>query len=123
MHNTVIDGRSFFYQPIKNDKITYDKNQKIAAGQGDNYITRCLLDYIYFKENSKLIAIDSKKQQKLDPIQKQYKKLILPENLERDRNTQKFFITEKAKKRVLDFSKGTAKIWWFILFWYKCKIG
>ena len=43
-------------------------------------------------------------------IQKQYKKLILPENLERDRNTQKFFITEKAKKRVLDFSKGTAKI-------------
>ena len=57
------------------------------------------------------------------PIQKQYKKLILPENLERDRNTQKFFITEKAKKRVLDFSKGIAKILWFILFWYKCKIG
>ena len=75
MHNTVIDGRSFFYQSIKNDKITYDKNQKIAAGQGDNDITRCLLDYIYFKENSKLIAIDSKKQQKLDANPKAIQKI------------------------------------------------
>ena len=35
-------------------------------GQGDDYTTGCLLDYPYFKENYKLIAIDRIKQQELD---------------------------------------------------------
>ena len=35
-------------------------------GQGDDYTTGCLLDYPYFKENYKLIAIDQIKQQELD---------------------------------------------------------
>ena len=47
--NVMINGRNFFDQTIKNDKITY--NIKITIGQGDDYIIGCLLDYIYFKEN------------------------------------------------------------------------
>ena len=39
---------------------------KIATGQGDDYTTGCLLDYSYFKENYKMIAIDLSKQQILD---------------------------------------------------------
>ena len=39
---------------------------KIPIGQGDDYTTGCLLYYSYFKENSKLIAIDLSKQQALD---------------------------------------------------------
>ena len=35
-------------------------------GQGDDYTTSCLLDYPYFKENYKLIAIDRSNQQALD---------------------------------------------------------
>ena len=46
----MIDGKSFFDQPIKNDKITYENIRKIAIGQGDDYTTDCLLDYRYFKE-------------------------------------------------------------------------
>ena len=46
----------------------------IATGQGGDNTTGCLLDYLYFKEDYKLIAIDLSKQQKLDddpkPIQK-----------------------------------------------------
>ena len=38
----MIDGRKFFDQPMKNDQITYDNIQKIAAGQGDDYTTGCL---------------------------------------------------------------------------------
>ena len=34
---------------------------KTAAGLGDNYTTVCLMDYPYFKEYYKLIAIDSSK--------------------------------------------------------------
>ena len=38
----------------------------IATGQGDDYTTFCLLDYSYFKNYYKIIAIDWSKQQVLD---------------------------------------------------------
>ena len=44
-HNIMINGENFFDQPIKNNKVTYENIRKIAAGQGDNYTTGCLLDY------------------------------------------------------------------------------
>ena len=65
-YNVMIDGRNFFDPPIKNDQVIFDNIQKIATGQGDDYITGCLLNYIYFKEIYKLIAIDLNKQHKLD---------------------------------------------------------
>ena len=43
-YNVMIDGKNFFDQPIKNDKITYENIKKIATGQGDDYTTGCLLD-------------------------------------------------------------------------------
>ena len=57
--------------------------ERLKNGQGDNYTTGCLLDYLdylYIKELYKLIAIDLSKQQKLMLIEKQYDKLILLEN-------------------------------------------
>ena len=74
----MIDGRTFFDQPVKNDLSTYDNIQKIATGQGDDYTSGSLLDYPYFKEYYKLIVIDLSKQQKV-LIQNQYSKLILLE--------------------------------------------
>ena len=50
--------KTFFDQPIKNNKITYENIRKIAIGQGDDYTTDCLLDYAYFKNYNKIIAID-----------------------------------------------------------------
>ena len=38
----------------------------MLTGQGDDYITVCLLDYIYFKIYYKMIAIGLSKQQTLD---------------------------------------------------------
>ena len=58
--------------------ITYDKIQKIATGQGDDYATGCLLDYNHFNNYYKMIAIDFfKKSKHLMQIQNQYNKLIL----------------------------------------------
>ena len=57
----MIDGKSFFDQLIKNDKITYDSIRKIASVQGDDYTTGCLLNYVYFKKYYKIIAIDLSK--------------------------------------------------------------
>ena len=42
----MIDGKNFFDKPIKNDQISYDNIRKITAGQGDDYTTGYLLDYI-----------------------------------------------------------------------------
>ena len=41
----MINGENFLDQPIKNNKVTYENIRKIAAGQGDDYTTGCLLDY------------------------------------------------------------------------------
>ena len=41
---------------------TYDNIQKIATVQGDDYTTGCLLDYNYFNNHDKMIAIDLSKQ-------------------------------------------------------------
>ena len=44
-----IDGKNFFDQPVKNDKVAYENIREIATGRGDDYTTSCLLDYISFK--------------------------------------------------------------------------
>ena len=62
----MIDGKSFFDQPINNDLKTYENIRKIATGQGDDYTTGCLLVYIYFENCYKMIAVDLSKQQALD---------------------------------------------------------
>ena len=56
------DGKNFFDQPINSNLKTYDNIRKAATGQGDDYATSCLLDYIYFKNYYKTIAIDLSKQ-------------------------------------------------------------
>ena len=60
----MIDGRNFFYQPVRKDWRTCGNIQKITSGQGDNYTTGCILDYSYFKKYYKLIRIDLSKQEK-----------------------------------------------------------
>ena len=62
----MIDGKRFFDQSIKNNKVTYENIRKTTTGQGDNYTTGCLFDYTYFKNHYKMIAIDLRKQQVLD---------------------------------------------------------
>ena len=52
--------------PVKNDIRTYDNIRKIATSQGDDCTTGCFLNYTYFKDYYKMIAIDLSKQQALD---------------------------------------------------------
>ena len=57
-YNVMINGENFFDQPIEDNKVTYENVRKIATGLGDGYTTGCLLDYSYFKDSYKMIAID-----------------------------------------------------------------
>ena len=65
-YNITINGENFFDQPIKDNKTTYDNIRKIAISFGDDYTTGCLLDYPYFIETYKMIAVDLSKQKVLD---------------------------------------------------------
>ena len=57
-YNIMINGENFFDQPVKNNKVTYENIRNIARGQGDYYTTGCLLDYSYFADTYKMIAVD-----------------------------------------------------------------
>ena len=109
-YNIVINGENFFDQPIKNKKITYDNIRKIATGYGDDYTTGCLLDYPYFIETYKMIAVDLSKQKALDFDPKAIQQINFTANLDRAGNTRVYFILEEAKETVLDFSQGIAKV-------------
>ena len=109
-YNIVINGENFFDQPIKNKKITYDNIRKIATGYGNDYTTGSLLDYPYFIETYKMIAVDLSKQKALDFDPKAIQQINFTANLDRARNTRVCFILEEAKETVLDFSQGIAKV-------------
>ena len=101
-YNIMIDGKVFFDQLLENDLTTYDVIQKIATGQGDDYSAGCLLDYPYFKEYYKLIAIDrtkTNKQQKLDADPKAIQQNYFRGNLDWAGNMQCFSSLKKRKKQ------------------------
>ena len=109
-YNVMIDRKNFFDQQIKYNKITYENVRKFATGQGDNYTTGCLLDYVYFKDNYKETAKNLSKQEVLDADSRAIQQINFTANLDRDGNTRIFSILEEAKKTVPDISQGIVKV-------------
>ena len=62
--NVLIDGKSFFDMPKKNNEEAY--KQIIEMGRNNDHTTGNLLDYEYFSKHYKLIAIDLSKQFELE---------------------------------------------------------
>ena len=100
----MIDEKNCFDQPVKNDKITYENIRKVATGQGDDYTKGSFLDYTYFQNYYKMVAIDLSKHQALDT------QINFTANLDRENNTRFYFILEEAKETVFEFSQGTVKV-------------
>ena len=109
-YNVVIDGRNVFDQPLKNDLIKFVNTQKIRTGRGDDYTTGCLLDYNYFNNYYKMIAIDLSKQQALDADPKAIQQINFAANLDWTGNPTLFFIVEEANGTILGFSQGIVKV-------------
>ena len=61
-YNVLIDGRNIYDQPINDLIKQYDEVRKLSTGHGDDHPTGCSLDYAYFKDNHRLIAVDLSKQ-------------------------------------------------------------
>ena len=51
------DMKNIFDQHIEGDMKTYENIRKVFISKGDNFATGCILDYLYLKENYKMIAL------------------------------------------------------------------
>ena len=105
----MIDEKNFFDQPVKCDMRASDNIRKIATGQGNNYTSGCLLDYNYFNNYYKMIAIDLSNPQAFDADPKAIQQINFTGNIDRAEGAAMFSITEEAKETVLDFSQETVK--------------
>ena len=106
----MINGENIFDQPRKDNKVTYESIRKIATGLGDDYTTVCLLDYSYFRDSYKIIAIALSKQQALDTDPRAIQPINFTANLNRAGKTRIYLILEESKETKLDFSQGTVKV-------------
>ena len=60
-YNVIIDGRNFYDNPIESDIEKYRELKKVMIGKGEDYTTGSLLDFNYFNEHYKLVAVDLSK--------------------------------------------------------------
>ena len=112
-YNIEIDGRNFYDQPINDSIKQYDEVRKISTGKGDDYTTGCLLDFDYFEKNNRIIAVDLSKQKALDADSRAIQQIIFTGEIKATvANTRViiFYVLEKSKETILEFSKGTTKI-------------
>ena len=93
----MINGENFFDQPVKDIKVTYENIRKIATGKRDDYTTSSLLDYPYFKDSYKMIAVDLSKQQVLDADPRANQQINFTANLDKAVNTRIYLTLEEAK--------------------------
>ena len=111
-YNVLIDGRNFYDQPINDIIKQYDEVRKVSTGYGDDYTTGCLLDYAYFKDNYRLIAVDLSKQKALDADPRAIQQIVFQGVVGGNDGTKirLYTVLEQSKETMLEFSKGEAKV-------------
>ena len=102
--NVLIVRKRFFDLPVTNEEETHKKI--IEMSNNNDYTTGNLLDFLYFRKNYRLIAIDLCKQTKLkDPQQ-----ISIIGKLLAAREATISFIIEKSKETTLNFSQNSVTI-------------
>ena len=105
-YNVIINKLAFFDLPIKTEEEAYEKI--IDNSRNNEYTTGNLLDYDYFKEHYKLIAIDLSKQQVLQENEDLMQQINFIGRLEEAANV--FIIIEKKENTILEFSQNFANV-------------
>ena len=108
-YNVIIDGRNFYDNPIESDIEKYRELKKVMIGKGEDYTTGSLLDYDYFKKHYKLVAVDLSKQKELDADPRAIQQIEFKYMLET--NSSIYWVLEKSKETILEFYKGTVKVY------------
>ena len=111
-YNIEIDGTNFYDRPINDSIKQYDEIRKTSTRQGDDYTTGCLLDFAYFEKTYKLIAADLSKQKALDADSRAIQQIIFTGKA--SAGVIVYYILEQSKEIMLQFSKGTTKVFYLI---------
>ena len=108
-YNVIIDGRNFYDNPIESDIEKYRELKKVMIGKGEDYTAGSLLDYNYFDKHYKLVAVDLSKQKELDADPRTIQQIEIKYMLET--NSTIYWLLEKSKETILEFYKGTVKVY------------
>ena len=111
-YNVLIDGRNFYDQPINDLIKQYDEIRKVSTVYCRDYTTGCLLDYAYFKDNYRLIAVELSKQKALDTDPRAFQQIVFQRIVggAAGTNIRLYTILEKSRETILEFSKETVKV-------------
>ena len=102
--NVLIDRKSFFDLPVKNEDESYEKI--IDMSNNNDYATGNLLDFAYYKKHYNLIAIDLSNQTKLKELQQ----TNFIGKLLRNNGATMFLIIEKSEETTFNFSQNFVTI-------------
>ena len=108
-YNVILDGTNFYDNPIESDIEKYRKLKKVMIGKGENYTTGSLLDFNYFDKHYKLVAVDLSKQKELDADPRAIQQIEFEYML--GTNSTIYWVLEKSKETILEFYKGTVKVY------------
>ena len=108
-YNVIIDGRNFCDHPIESDVEKYRELKKVMIGKGEDYTTGSLLDFNYFDKHYKLVAVDLSKQKELDADPRAIQQIEFKYML--GTNSTIYWVLEKSKETILEFYKGTFKVY------------
>ena len=81
----------------------------VMIGKREDYTTGSLLDYNYFDQHYKLAAADLSKQKELDADPRAIQQIEFKYILETDSTI--YWVLEKSKETILEFYKGTVKVY------------
>ena len=105
-YNVIIDKLAFFDLPIKTEEEAYEKI--IDISRNNEHTLGNLLDYDYFKNYYKLIAIDLSKKQELQENEDLIQQINFIGRLEQASNV--FIIIEKKENTILEFSQNFVNV-------------
>ena len=108
-YNVIIDERNFYDNPIERDIEKYRKLKKVVIGKGEDYTAGSLLNYNYFKKHYKVVAVDLSKQKELDADPRAIQQIEFKYTL--GTNSTIYWVLEKSKEAILEFCKGTVKVY------------
>ena len=108
-YNVIIDGKSFYDNPIESDIEKYRELTKVMIGKGEDNTTGSLFDLNYFDKHYKLVAVDLSKQKELDADPRAIQQIEFKYMLRI--NSTIYWVLEKSKETILEFEKGTVKVY------------
>ena len=79
------------------------------VGKGEDFTTGSLFDVNYFDKHYKLVAVDLSKQKELDADPRAIQQIAFKYMLRT--NSTIYWVLEKSKETILEFDKGTVKVY------------